>query len=732
MEIEVHTSYDETVLLVEAVQQAADNNRRSLGFLQKSVYKEYAARNRLWVATTLDGEYVGHLIFGGHYPTCRVFQLLISPKHRRKGFAKKLVSMLVAHAEKDHYLSIIARVASDLKANVAWDKLGFRLAQQQPGGETSNRIINVRVLELNTPSLFPYSDQDFVDAHDIFRTIKYSDRPTLETPAFGIDVNVLLDVTKNRRNAAVARSVLTVGLADSVNVCVSAEFVRELKKHNIEGTDDIALQLAQGLPRLPAVDDQCAAPLAEELRHIVFPTRKLESDLTENDRADLRHILSAIHHRLSGFVTSEIALLKASQVLSDTYNIEIISPSDFVSTFNHSDVRHTDISVSGRDRQFLNSRQATEVHREAVERFLLLNGMAEQLLPSVWAPGSHNALRKRIIISDGEEKIVGVASWTIPSRFSKTTKLYVFVDESRSMAVQTIDHILEAVQLNAERDTFLRLDLVVSSHQTLTKKTAIDRGFRQIFETAGSQSERLSKVMYRGVITGNNWANIRTNLRELSGMILPERFPDVEEIENTGLVIHSNNTTHKSTIRLFDFETLLSPAFVLCKGRQAIIVPIRRHYAEELFAGYRKQLGLLPDSEARLHIEKAYFRSPSRSGTFRKGLPVLFYVSGKSSGDRGIVGFGRITYSAKLTVDEVRVRLARQGVLSQKALMETARNGMLHAFTFDNFDLFPKIIDFSDLKSESIISDANLVAPEGIDYGRLRKILRLGEMLGAE
>ena len=117
---------------------------------------------------------------------------------------------------------------------------------------------------------------------------------------------------------------------------------------------------------------------------------------------------------------------------------------------------------------------------------------------------------------------------------------------------------------------------------------------------------------------------------------------------------------------------------------------------------------------------------------FRKGLPVLFYVSGKSSGDRGIVGFGRITYSAKLTVDEVRVRLARQGVLSQKALMETARNGMLHAFTFDNFDLFPKIIDFSDLKSESIISDANLVAPEGIDYGRLRKILRLGEMLGAE
>ena len=78
-----------------------------------------------------------------------------------------------------------------------------------------------------------------------------------------------------------------------------------------------------------------------------------------------------------------------------------------------------------------------------------------------------------------------------------------------------------------------------------------------------------------------------------------------------------------------------------------------------------------------------------------------------------MIGCARVTYSDVLTVDEIELKLKRQGVLSRSELERMAKSsGKLHVFTFDNFNRFPTRIPFTFLKEMSMISGANLITAE--------------------
>jgi len=92
---------------------------------------------------------------------------------------------------------------------------------------------------------------------------------------------------------------------------------------------------------------------------------------------------------------------------------------------------------------------------------------------------------------------------------------------------------------------------------------------------------------------------------------------------------------------------------------------------------------------------------------------VLFYLSGSGGGTKEVIGCARVTYSDVLTVDEIELKLKRQGVLSRSELESKANSsGKLHVFTFDNFNRFPIGIPFAFLKKMSMISGANLITTE--------------------
>jgi GNAT superfamily N-acetyltransferase len=135
-EIRIKTRVDEIAPFVELVQRRADTERDALGFLPHTAYEEAAIQGKLWIATVRDQEaetYVGHLLFGGAFPTIRVFQLFVDKAYRRCGVGSALVGHLVADAEAHNYLGITAKVADDLEANQFWERKGFLVVRSKLG-----------------------------------------------------------------------------------------------------------------------------------------------------------------------------------------------------------------------------------------------------------------------------------------------------------------------------------------------------------------------------------------------------------------------------------------------------------------------------------------------------------------------------------------------------------------------------------------------------------------------
>ena len=367
-----------------------------------------------------------------------------------------------------------------------------------------------------------------------------------------------------------------------------------------------------------------------------------------------------------------------------------------------------------------------EDQREDVENFLMSFRVKKEHIPEILHPGMEPSPRIRIVAKIGN-RILGVASWDNYKSLTREKILYLYVDENSIKSEMIIDHVLEASLRDSAIFTPMVITLNTGSEQPKTISTALKRGFLSTFgDNERKPLKELRKFVFNGLITGKNWYDFKGKYEELTDLILPEKIPNINEFDNTGIIIKTKIGKY-SCLSLFDFETLVSPGIVLCPGRDAIIVPIRKKYAKNFFKLSHTQLDLFFSPEALLHIEKAYFKSYRNASIFNKGKLVLFYISGSNGGSKEVIGCGRITYSEVISVDKAFLLLERQGVLSRDELLSIAnKNNLIHAFTFDNYSSFHKKIPFSLLKSNELISGANLVTAECLSTKKLFKVCELG------
>ena len=122
----------------DTIQAEADKEREALGFLPSAAYRERILQGKLilLVASSNDkDEYAGHLLFGGSFPVARIQQTCVSPKYRGTGGASLLLRALISQLERQGYLSVSARVASELQRamrdTASLQSGGLRAAQQE-------------------------------------------------------------------------------------------------------------------------------------------------------------------------------------------------------------------------------------------------------------------------------------------------------------------------------------------------------------------------------------------------------------------------------------------------------------------------------------------------------------------------------------------------------------------------------------------------------------------------
>lgn len=700
---------------VSQVIELADTNKKALGFLQKGVFREQANRGRLWIAVSehLD-ECLGYLLFGGRNPTLRVFQLYVKRTQQKLGIGRKLVTSLVEWGERFNYLTIAARVAADLPANSFWEKAGFVLVRQESGGKSRGRIINIRVRELNTPSLLDMMSCRAVEPKTRLQQIQLTQRPIVGLQTYVIDLNIFFDIVKKRINRTDATRFISAGLSQEARVMVTPEFVKELERNSPQDKPDPILEFARALPVLPLIPNLEIGNLLHELEPIIFPGSVTFTRKKVQSISDLTHLAYCIHHRATGFITREKAILAASEKLQEMYMLETLSPADLTQPVNpHSCISRTLRANLGREDVAIMA--AEEADRGEVERFLIARGVIERNLSTIWHPGATSYPRRRVTARVGSN-LLAVASWDRSSSVSQSTVLHLYVDETSLWAETVIDHVLEVVLRDTQSPMVRMVVLDTSIEQTKTKNTAVKRGFLKTFwGDRRLPAGQLSKLAANGLISTDNWDSFRTGVERSAGLRLPMRMPSNEEFNNTGIVIKNQSEGEIYRLSLFDFETLVSPGVVLCPGRSAVIVPIQLRFAKDLFAYVQPQVELFPSPEALLHVEKAYFRANRKTSHFNRGTLVLFYLSGAGGGTKEIIGCARVTYSEVLSVDEIELKLERQGVLSRSVLENIANHDRkVHAFTFDNFCPFLRKIPFNFLKERSIVSGANLITVEEV------------------
>ncbi|MEJ0058183.1 MAG: GNAT family N-acetyltransferase [Terricaulis sp.] len=175
----------------------ANAEKEALGFLPHTAYREAADQGRLMLAVCEhEPRTAGFILFGGVFPHAHIKQIGVCSEHRRCGVGTFLVRELISRLEREGFLAIKAKVASDLNAaQCFYTKLGFEAAQTLPGGEARQRTIVVRMRHLETPSLID-AGGGAIDWATASIPLAMRRSPPGDAPFYAIDLNVLFDLVR--------------------------------------------------------------------------------------------------------------------------------------------------------------------------------------------------------------------------------------------------------------------------------------------------------------------------------------------------------------------------------------------------------------------------------------------------------------------------------------------------------------------------------------------------------
>ena len=696
MEYTILKQFDQVAAYVSEVSSVADRNKKAFGFTPFSAYEDMASKGQLWVAINPQNELKGYLMFGGSIPTLRVFQVYACPTTKGHGVGKLLINELKEYARGEHYHSISARVAADLPANNFWEAVGFTIYQQVKGGKTTKRTINVRGFSLEVNDLLAGLTQS--------KSKIQPTGPVLERPTYALDLNLLLAVYKAREGYEKVIKIMQIGFQGGFSICVTPEFKKELERQSAKFSDDPVMRLAEFFPEITT--DANIEGIVGSLRDIVFPCRNSNRKASQNDESDLRHLAYCISAGIGGFITREKALLRACNVIKDRYGVSILSPDELA----HDDGESLEVETPLNTDFSFSITDSIEEVKEFLEDFSappVITDLTDTSSPIKDAVSVYEARMNGTLF--------GVYFFKKPTKGTDSALAALYIDEECPQSFSAIDHFLETA-LRYKSGFPYRLDLYIGKGQDTTEETLRRKGFIR----AGDHH---LKIITSQFLDAKNWGRFAKDLKSLCGFSIPDKLPSRKELTNTGICIKDNNN-QVETFRWFDFESIIGPRFILNSERDCILVPIRENYANGLIGNITKQQSLLCSHEKALLLEKAYFRSPNNASIFKKGGLIAFYVSGRKS-IQELIGFARITYSDVITVDEAKIKVDRQGVLSRKELLDvTDKKGKLHVFTFDNFLEFDRRLPFKRAKELGIIGKANLISPEKISFEKLKILIR--------
>jgi hypothetical protein len=177
------------------------------------------------------------------------------------------------------------------------------------------------------------------------------------------------------------------------------------------------------------------------------------------------------------------------------------------------------------------------------------------------------------------------------------------------------------------------------------------------------------------------------------------------------------------TVRLSALEDALGPTLIVWPGRDGVIVPIAKAYADDLL-GTSDQFPLFGSPEAAFVTRRTYFNSPRAAALMRPGVPILFYESKRSGGRGAVVAVTRIVDATVIPKQQVPDTLLRRAVVEDLDPLSATEDVL--ATSFDNLLRFPYSVSLEALRLLEATGTSNLQTTTPVTSERLSAILELG------
>jgi hypothetical protein len=518
-----------------------------------------------------------------------------------------------------------------------WGSLGFRVQRTELGGITTGRTIVVRVRELESPQLFPTRAIDPADPLGIMHT------PTTEVPLFLIDLNVLFDLSPQRKRHEEAVLLFKAERANYCKLAISDELLNELTRTSTPGRPDSMMDLARTFSTFPVSKASAGNVIFDDLRNLVFPQKGSQA-LTANDVSDLRHLITAVENGLSGLVTNDQASLRASAAIEAKFHIQVVSPKSFIPSESTALIA----AAFETNKADLTLTPLTQSDERDVRRLLSCLKVSSSEIASGWlSPISDRRVSTSCVIRNGRD-LLAYVTWPALKQ-DGTTTIRAAVDESNPLGFE-VAHGVVMYCMDSIVDGPTTLRLVTPKDQIFIHDVARGVGFCGVHG-----SKDLRKLALGRVVTKGTWSRCRSELAAISKLKLDEQLPTFRGIDQQiGYITQNGDSGYEPLERI---ETLLAPTLFCLPGRPAVITPIRHGFAT-LLLGHSPQSSLLPLPAANLFQERHFLSGSINFHQLRRGTLILFYESNHPRGRGELVAIARVrrSYLKDITALDASIR----------------------------------------------------------------------------
>lgn len=298
--------------LYPAVKQMGKKYNATLGFMPEGGFDDYAVEKCIIIASEGD-HLLGYLMFRqtSRYGRIAIVHLAVDEPYRGQGVSTALLDSLRERYKDSGAHGIVLNCRKDFaKPSRLWERYGFVAMGQKRSRSFDTHYLTTWWYDFRQRDLFTlaYEESDKVRAL--------------------MDANIIMklrDVELDNESLVPKedpRCLLADWLVEETDLCYASEIFNEIYR-------DANLDRSQRTNAF--LSNFTQAPYdVEEQKMTAKELKKILTGRTDNDESDRKQVASCIAAGIPYFITYDAEIIKKKDEIADAYDIEILTPQEFL------------------------------------------------------------------------------------------------------------------------------------------------------------------------------------------------------------------------------------------------------------------------------------------------------------------------------------------------------------------------------------------------------------------